>query len=165
MTVRVKRGKSTFFIQCNATDTVLSLKRKLGKLVNKEARDLRLMVPKDKISTTVDYTMLQQKEKLIELEDKAALDQIGIPDDAVIFLIFWIAGEINASDGYALNPLIGNLGCDAGLRDSFVIAIYGFLVQIFSTGNACLQIEILLTSALHGIVENGNPSKFQNLLH
>ncbi|KAI9184180.1 hypothetical protein H9P43_003233 [Blastocladiella emersonii ATCC 22665] len=99
MTVRVKRGKATYFVQCAATDTVLALKRKVAKLVMRDPRDLRLMVPKDKIATTVDYALLAQKDKLAELEDKAVLDQLGVPDDAVVFLALWIPGETNAAEG------------------------------------------------------------------
>ncbi|KNE54618.1 hypothetical protein AMAG_00582 [Allomyces macrogynus ATCC 38327] len=99
LTLRVKRHKTTYFVQCSATDTVLALKRRVAKLVGRDPRDVRLLVPKDKMTTTVDYAAVHSKDKLAELEDKAVLDQLGMPDDAVVFAVFWVPGEINAAEG------------------------------------------------------------------
>ncbi|KAJ1504921.1 hypothetical protein HMI54_014626 [Coelomomyces lativittatus] len=99
LTIRVKRLKTTFFIQCSATDNIITLKKRLSKLTHKEIKDIRLLVPKDKISTQIDYSIFGNKDKWAELDDKTVLDQIGMPDDAVVYMIFWISGEVSASDG------------------------------------------------------------------
>ncbi|ORZ38891.1 hypothetical protein BCR44DRAFT_35261 [Catenaria anguillulae PL171] len=92
LTLRIKRQKTTYFITASATDTILAVKRRIAKLVSKDARDIRLLAPKEKIASTVDYAALTSGAlKLAELEDKAVLDHLNVPDEAVLFMAFWIS--------------------------------------------------------------------------
>ncbi|KAL7746391.1 hypothetical protein RI367_008234 [Sorochytrium milnesiophthora] len=110
LTLRLKRQKSTYFIECDSTDTVHTLKVKLLSLIThtfstsgegarppglRDAKDIKLLVPKEKIATTVDYKKLNETP-MVELEDKAVLDQVGVCDDAVLFAVFWTG---SATDG------------------------------------------------------------------
>ncbi|KAI9219661.1 hypothetical protein BC828DRAFT_406502 [Blastocladiella britannica] len=101
LTLRIKRLRQTYFISAAATDTVLAVKKKTAKLVAHDPRDLRLLVPRaDSISTTVDYAALANpKDLLVELDDKAVLDQLNVPNDAVLYLSLWISNDSNAADG------------------------------------------------------------------
>lgn len=49
MFIRVKRDKTTYFLQCDATETILDIKEKLGVLIDRPADDqhLYLMGTKD----------------------------------------------------------------------------------------------------------------------
>ncbi|KND00144.1 uncharacterized protein SPPG_04485 [Spizellomyces punctatus DAOM BR117] len=89
MYLRVKRQKTTWFVEAQPQDTVQQLKTKLATTLNREkdAKDLRLQVPGKQPGT---YS---------PLDDTAVLEQIGLVDDAVVYLSFWIAGQSNPSDG------------------------------------------------------------------
>lgn len=43
MYIRVKRNKTTYFIQCDPTEKILEIKRKLQVLIDKPVNDQRLI--------------------------------------------------------------------------------------------------------------------------
>ncbi|KAL3899187.1 MAG: hypothetical protein SGCHY_002230 [Lobulomycetales sp.] len=75
--IRVKRFKQTFFVESDAQDTVLGLKQRLEPLTGKQAGDVRLLLSP---STPA-------------LDDHAVLDQVGVQDDTVVYMVYWIPGE------------------------------------------------------------------------
>lgn len=44
MYIRVKRSKTTYFIQCEPTETILNIKEKLQNLIDQPANDQRLIL-------------------------------------------------------------------------------------------------------------------------
>lgn len=44
MYIRVKRNKTTYFIQCDPTETILQIKEKLYNLIDQPANDQRLIL-------------------------------------------------------------------------------------------------------------------------
>lgn len=44
MYIRVKRNKTTYFIQCDPTETVLQMKEKLSNLIDQPANDQQLVL-------------------------------------------------------------------------------------------------------------------------
>ncbi|XP_048133311.1 polyubiquitin isoform X2 [Rhodamnia argentea] len=44
MYIRVKRSKTTYFIQCEPTETILNVKEKLQNLIDQPANDQRLIL-------------------------------------------------------------------------------------------------------------------------
>lgn len=44
MYIRVKRSKTTYFIQCEPTETILDIKQKLQNLVDQPVNDQRLIL-------------------------------------------------------------------------------------------------------------------------
>lgn len=45
MYIRIKRGKTTYFIRCKPSDKVLDIKLKLEELIDQPANDQRLSLP------------------------------------------------------------------------------------------------------------------------
>ena len=74
--VKVKRGKTTIFVECQVTDSVLQLKQKISSMVGKAAKEIRLLW-KD-----------QQP-----LDDNALLATAGVGLDAVLTLVYWVTEE------------------------------------------------------------------------
>ncbi|XP_057495615.1 uncharacterized protein LOC130780613 [Actinidia eriantha] len=44
MYIRVKRSKTTYFLQCDPTETILDIKQKLHSLIDQPANDQRLIL-------------------------------------------------------------------------------------------------------------------------
>lgn len=44
MYIRVKRDKTTYFLQCDPTETILNIKQKLDALIDQPANDQRLIL-------------------------------------------------------------------------------------------------------------------------
>ncbi|XP_057500738.1 uncharacterized protein LOC130784767 [Actinidia eriantha] len=44
MYIRVKRSKTTYFLQCDPTETILDIKQKLHSLIDQPASDQRLIL-------------------------------------------------------------------------------------------------------------------------
>ncbi|XAR66733.1 hypothetical protein NMG60_11013053 [Bertholletia excelsa] len=44
MYIRVKRSKTTYFLQCNPTETILDIKQKLHVLIDQPVNDQRLIL-------------------------------------------------------------------------------------------------------------------------
>lgn len=44
MYIRIKRNKTTYFIQCDPTETTLNIKEKLEAIIDKPANDQRLIL-------------------------------------------------------------------------------------------------------------------------
>ncbi|PSS21047.1 Ubiquitin-like protein, partial [Actinidia chinensis var. chinensis] len=44
MYIRVKRSKTTYFLQCDPTETILEIKQKLHSLIDQPANDQRLIL-------------------------------------------------------------------------------------------------------------------------
>ncbi|PSS36175.1 Ubiquitin-like protein, partial [Actinidia chinensis var. chinensis] len=44
MYIRVKRSKTTYFLQCDPTETILDIKQKLHSLIDQPADDQRLIL-------------------------------------------------------------------------------------------------------------------------
>ncbi|KAM2849254.1 hypothetical protein PS2_025687 [Malus domestica] len=72
MYIRVKRSKTTYFIQCEPTETSLDIKQKLHDLIDRPVNDQRLIL----VSTGE------------VLEDSKALADQKVENDAVVALAF-----------------------------------------------------------------------------
>ncbi|XP_055811489.1 uncharacterized protein LOC129881141 isoform X2 [Solanum dulcamara] len=70
MYIRVKRNKTTYFIQCDPTETILQIKEKLYNLIDQPANDQRLI-----LMPAGD-----------ELEDSKSLADQKVENDAVVAL-------------------------------------------------------------------------------
>ncbi|ESQ42612.1 hypothetical protein EUTSA_v10015128mg [Eutrema salsugineum] len=70
MYIRVKRMKTTYFIQCDPTETVLDVKQKLFALIEQPASNQRLV-----LMTTEEV-----------LEDSKSLAEQKVENDAVVAL-------------------------------------------------------------------------------
>ncbi|KAA3468374.1 Ubiquitin [Gossypium australe] len=70
MYIRVKRSKTTYFIQCDPTETTLDIKQKLHTLIDQPANDQRLI-----LMNTGDI-----------LEDSKTLADQKVENDAVVAL-------------------------------------------------------------------------------
>lgn len=70
MYIRVKRNKTTYFIQCDPTETILQLKEKLSNLIDQPANDQQLvLMPAGDV-----------------LEDSKSLADQKVENDAVVAL-------------------------------------------------------------------------------
>ncbi|MQM15246.1 hypothetical protein Taro_048189 [Colocasia esculenta] len=70
MYVRVKRNKTTYFVQCDPTETILDIKQKLQVLIEQPVNNQRLtLVPTDEI-----------------LDDSKTLAEQKVENDAVVAL-------------------------------------------------------------------------------
>ncbi|XP_027772869.1 uncharacterized protein LOC107020334 isoform X2 [Solanum pennellii] len=70
MYIRVKRNKTTYFIQCDPTETVLQMKEKLSNLIDQPANDQQLvLMPAGDV-----------------LEDSKSLADQKVENDAVVAL-------------------------------------------------------------------------------
>ncbi|KAB2071897.1 hypothetical protein ES319_A08G254800v1 [Gossypium barbadense] len=70
MYIRVKRSKTTYFIQCDPTETTLDIKQKLHTLIDQPVNDQRLI-----LMNTGDI-----------LEDSKTLADQKVENDAVVAL-------------------------------------------------------------------------------
>ncbi|KAK1292820.1 hypothetical protein QJS10_CPB17g00169 [Acorus calamus] len=70
MYVRVKRNKTTYFMQCDPTETTLDIKQKLYSLIDQPVRDQRLIL----VGTNE------------VLEDSKTLAEQKVENDAVVAL-------------------------------------------------------------------------------
>eukprot|EP01006_Ploeotia_vitrea_P000631 TRINITY_DN103379_c0_g1_i1.p1 TRINITY_DN103379_c0_g1~~TRINITY_DN103379_c0_g1_i1.p1 ORF type:complete len:130 (+),score=22.76 TRINITY_DN103379_c0_g1_i1:35-391(+) len=70
MYVRIKRKKQTIFLHCDTTDTPLSLKEKVAQINNMPVENQRLLLGKQL------------------LEDTAQLQEQGVKNDTVLFLVY-----------------------------------------------------------------------------
>ncbi|KAI8841296.1 hypothetical protein BC829DRAFT_420611 [Chytridium lagenaria] len=90
MYIRAKRLKSTYFVTCEPTETVQSFKIRLAGMLGRGKdyiKEMRLSVPN---KTGDGYNTL---------EDTGILEQLGVVDDAVVYLTLWMQGNPNAADG------------------------------------------------------------------
>ncbi|XP_049403699.1 uncharacterized protein LOC125867301 [Solanum stenotomum] len=70
MYIRVKRNKTTYFIQCDPTETILQMKEKLSNLIDQPANDQQLvLLPAGDV-----------------LEDSKSLADQKVENDAVVAL-------------------------------------------------------------------------------
>ncbi|KAK9120592.1 hypothetical protein Syun_018209 [Stephania yunnanensis] len=70
MYIRVKRNKTTYFVQCDPTETILAIKQKLCSLIDQSVNDQRLI-----LRATADV-----------LEDSKTLADQKVENDAVVAL-------------------------------------------------------------------------------
>lgn len=73
MYIRVKRNKTTYFIQCEPTETILDIKQKLHVLIDQPVNDQRLILMSDGQSGQL-------------LEDQKTLADQKVENDAVVAL-------------------------------------------------------------------------------
>ncbi|CAN1811814.1 hypothetical protein LINPERHAP1_LOCUS26337 [Linum perenne] len=72
MYIRVKRNKTTYFIQCDPTEKTLEIKQKLNAIVDQPVNDQRLiLMPSGEV-----------------LEDSKSLADQKVENDAVVALTF-----------------------------------------------------------------------------
>jgi hypothetical protein len=79
--IRVRRGKATYFLTCEPTDTVLACKGKLAGVLGKTkdaVKDMRLQMAGK--ATNV----------YLPLEDVAVLEQLNLGNDSVVYLSFFV---------------------------------------------------------------------------
>ncbi|XP_047328621.1 uncharacterized protein LOC124932062 [Impatiens glandulifera] len=70
MYIRVKRNKTTYFLQCEPTETIEDIKKKLHVLIDHPVNDQRLILP-----TTGEV-----------LEDSKSLAEQKVENDAIVAL-------------------------------------------------------------------------------
>lgn len=70
MYIRVKRNKTTYFVQCDPTETTLTIKQKLHALIDLAVNDQRLIL----VATNE------------VLEDSKTLAELKVENDAVVAL-------------------------------------------------------------------------------
>ncbi|KAL6532775.1 hypothetical protein OROGR_013735 [Orobanche gracilis] len=70
MYIRVKRNKTTYFLQCFPSETILQIKEKLQELIDQPVNDQRLM-------------LMPNKE---ELDDLKSLADHKVENDAIVAL-------------------------------------------------------------------------------
>ena len=85
--VKLKREKVTVFVECQDTDTVGVLKQKLGSMLNRPPKELRLLW-KDQ-----------------PLDDGVVLTAAGIALDSIIPLVYWNTNEEGKCLCYAFSAL------------------------------------------------------------
>ena len=87
MYIRVKRAKTTWFIEAKEQETIASVKKTLAALLpGKTPKDIQLQIPSK--GTASGYTAL---------EDDSKLDQMGLIDDSVIYMSIWLSSESTIS--------------------------------------------------------------------
>jgi hypothetical protein len=74
--IRVKRQRTTMFIQVSLSDSIGKVKNQISNILFKEKlpKDIRLHV--------------QQKGGYNVLEDNAILEQVGVVDDGILYMTF-----------------------------------------------------------------------------
>ncbi|KAI8807634.1 hypothetical protein BJ742DRAFT_811348 [Cladochytrium replicatum] len=94
--LRVKRRKTTYFVEIPPTDTVLALKNKLATALSTqtEPKDMRLLV-----TSKAQSQQPNNQQQYSSLEDSGVLEQLGIIDDQIVYLVLWVANENNAAEG------------------------------------------------------------------
>ena len=81
MWIRIKRSKTTYFASTVLpTDSVKTLKEHTASIFKKQPNEIKLLLK----TNTNDY---------ITLDDTGILEQIGIVNDSVVYLVFWIKNE------------------------------------------------------------------------
>ncbi|KAG8063292.1 hypothetical protein GUJ93_ZPchr0003g18254 [Zizania palustris] len=73
MYIRVKRNKTTYFIQCDPTETTLSIKQKLQSLIDQPASNQQLI-------------LLSKDNVVVLLDDLKTLADQKVENDAVVAL-------------------------------------------------------------------------------
>lgn len=82
MYVRVKRHKTTWFVDSPEHEPVAGLKRRIAELLpGKTPKDLQLNI------------LGKQPGTFTPLEDDSHLDQLGILDDSILYMSLWIPSE------------------------------------------------------------------------
>jgi hypothetical protein len=76
--LRVKRNITTYFIMCESNDTILNLKKKLLDIItpSKNLKEIQLQIQKS------------SDKSFVVLEDDHKLDQMGILDDGIVYLVY-----------------------------------------------------------------------------
>ncbi|KAI9146238.1 hypothetical protein BKA69DRAFT_1043684 [Paraphysoderma sedebokerense] len=108
--LRVKRQKTTLFVECDPTDAVSSVKSRISSILSSQShtidvKDIKLLVPKELkdpnggIPKTVLNPVKLKETKMAELENNAILNQVGADDDCVVYMVFWVPGEGNSGEG------------------------------------------------------------------
>ncbi|KAI8818898.1 uncharacterized protein EV422DRAFT_535840 [Fimicolochytrium jonesii] len=105
MYLRVKRQKTIYFLECTPQDSIGSLKTKLahGPLNReKDPKDLKFFVataPRAEAAPAKGTAKADAKGDpaptpgYAGLEDAALLEQLGLVDDSVVYLAYWVPGE------------------------------------------------------------------------
>ncbi|KAI8805836.1 hypothetical protein BJ742DRAFT_741054 [Cladochytrium replicatum] len=98
--LRVKRKKTTYFIEIAPTDTVLSLKNRLATVLSPtDPKDMRLLVPTKTQSQQPNSQQQNSQQQYSSLEDSGVLEQLGIVDDQIVYVVLWVSNESNAAEG------------------------------------------------------------------
>ncbi|KAJ3186940.1 hypothetical protein HDU85_006977 [Gaertneriomyces sp. JEL0708] len=86
--LRLKRHKTTWFVEAKPTDTVQTLKNHLlPQLPSQSTTTIQIQIP----TTSKTASDVPQ---YAPLDDSAVLEQIGIVDDSVLYVVF------NEGDGW-----------------------------------------------------------------
>ncbi|KAL8150741.1 hypothetical protein V2J09_020549 [Rumex salicifolius] len=89
MYIRVKRHKTTYFIQCDPTETVLDIKEKIHGITDHPVNDQRLILPETNDVLEDSKTLADQKvenDAVVALtlrKDNGEFEEVNIakPDD------------------------------------------------------------------------------------
>ncbi|KAJ3129260.1 hypothetical protein HK098_001958 [Nowakowskiella sp. JEL0407] len=109
--LRIKRHKITFFIESTNQDTVGTIKQKLLTILSsdyqQEPSDIRLLLQNTSSNAAPVAPAPNQKVNVptqpqivySPLENNSVLEQLGIGEDSVVYLVYWIPGDPNPADG------------------------------------------------------------------
>ncbi|XP_077223138.1 ubiquitin-like superfamily protein [Tasmannia lanceolata] len=91
MYIRVKRDKTTYFLQCDPTETILDIKQKLHELIDQPVNDQRLILVAtsevlDDLKTLADQKV--ENDAIVALtlrKDDNEFEDVNIvrPDDSI----------------------------------------------------------------------------------
>ncbi|EPZ35804.1 hypothetical protein O9G_003288 [Rozella allomycis CSF55] len=79
--IKIRRDKTTYFIECSQNETIGSVKQKLSSIINKPYKEFRLA-----------YKDQSQ-------DDEANLSSLGIGLDDTLALCYWISDEADVGKG------------------------------------------------------------------
>ncbi|TVU46920.1 hypothetical protein EJB05_06493, partial [Eragrostis curvula] len=83
MYIRVKRNKTTYFIQCDPTETTLDIKEKLHSLIDQPPSNQRLILLATNVVLDDSKTLANQKVTSIKPIDQLS---IHVENDAIVAL-------------------------------------------------------------------------------
>ena len=79
MYIRIKRNKTTWFLEVTETEKVSNVKKQMSELLSgKSHSDLQFQISGKQTGT------------FVPLEDDNKLDQLGIVEDSILYLCLWI---------------------------------------------------------------------------
>ncbi|KXS18351.1 hypothetical protein M427DRAFT_53746 [Gonapodya prolifera JEL478] len=88
--LRVKRIRTTYFVEAQPTDTVTQLKTKIAHIAGggRTEKELKLSV----VATATGGVPVKEgtPKEYTTLDDNAVLEQIGFQDDSELFVTYWL---------------------------------------------------------------------------
>ena len=81
----MKRQKTIIFVEAYVSDTILTVKNKICKALRneKEPSDIRLQLESHRIPN----------EQYSSLDDDATIEELGLSNNTVLYMTFWISKD------------------------------------------------------------------------